>query len=539
MIMKMKSFLILLCAVCFVSWQAAEANEYSIIPQPVNVTYSSGSIQLKAVPVIALPTQLMNEAQMLQSYLSSDFSMKSKLNTKSGKGDIVLAIDASVMPDKKEAYILDVSGNSILIKGNSPAGIFNGIQTLRQIIKDNGGVKTVEKGVITDYPAFTWRAFMLDESRHFKGEKVVLQLLDEMAALKLNIFHWHLTDDQGWRIEIKKYPKLTEIGAYRDSTEVVLLGNNTYDGKRHGGFYTQAQIKSIVAYAAKRHITIIPEVEMPGHASASIASYPWLGTTGKQIQVPCKFGVQYEVYNVADPKVLEFLEDVMDEVIALFPAPILHIGGDEVHYDHWNESQKVKDYMAQNNLKTPTELQIFFTNKVSNILASKKRRMMGWNEIVGSKVNDYQEEAGNNMNTELNHQTIVHFWKGDPKLIKEAIEKGYDVVNSYCKYTYLDYSYSSIPLERAYSFNPIVEGLTPAQQQKVLGMGCQMWGEVIPTVESMNYKVYPRIAAYAEDSWTFAANKNYSRFLKSLPYFLNKWKAAGIKYGPLTVEEEK
>ena len=234
MIMKMKSFLILLCAVCFVSWQAAEANEYSIIPQPVNVTYSSGSIQLKAVPVIALPTQLMNEAQMLQSYLSSDFSMKSKLNTKSGKGDIVLAIDASVMPDKKEAYILDVSGNSILIKGNSPAGIFNGIQTLRQIIKDNGGVKTVEKGVITDYPAFTWRAFMLDESRHFKGEKVVLQLLDEMAALKLNIFHWHLTDDQGWRIEIKKYPKLTEIGAYRDSTEVVLLGNNTYDGKRHG-----------------------------------------------------------------------------------------------------------------------------------------------------------------------------------------------------------------------------------------------------------------------------------------------------------------
>lgn len=164
---------------------------------------------------------------------------------------------------------------------------------------------------------------------------------------------------------------------------------------------------------------------------------------------------------------------------------------------------------------------------------------MGWNEIVGSKVNDYQEEAGNDMNTKLNPQTIVHFWKGDPKLIKEAIENGYDVVNSYCKYTYLDYSYSSIPLERAYSFNPIIEGLTPAQQQKVLGMGCQMWGEVIPTVESMNYKVYPRIAAYAEDSWTFAANKNYSHFLKSLPYFLNKWKAAGIKYGPLTVEEGK
>ena len=161
------------------------------------------------------------------------FCMKAKLSTKSAKGDIVLAIDASVMPDKKEAYILDASGNSIIIKGNSPAGVFNGIQTLRQIIKNNGGVKSVEKGTITDYPAFSWRAFMLDEGRHFKGEKVVLQLLDEMAALKLNTFHWHLTEDQGWRIEIKKYPKLTEIGAYRDSTEIGHFGNNKFDGKRH------------------------------------------------------------------------------------------------------------------------------------------------------------------------------------------------------------------------------------------------------------------------------------------------------------------
>lgn len=537
--MKMKSFWILLCAVCFVSWQTVEANEYSIIPQPVNITYSTGSIKLKASPVIVSSSHLMNEAQMLQSYLLSDFAMKAKLSTKSAKGDIVLAIDASVMPDKKEAYILDASGNSIIIKGNSPAGVFNGIQTLRQIIKNNGGVKSVEKGTITDYPAFSWRAFMLDEGRHFKGEKVVLQLLDEMAALKLNTFHWHLTEDQGWRIEIKKYPKLTEIGAYRDSTEIGHFGNNKFDGKRHGGFYTQDQIKSIVAYAAKRHITIIPEVEMPGHASAAIASYPWLGTTGKQIQVPCKFGVQYEVYNVADPRVLKFLNDVMDEVIALFPAPIFHIGGDEVRYDHWNESQMVKDYMAQNNLGTPTELQIFFTNKVSNLLADKGRRMMGWNEIVGSKVNDYQKEAGKEMNTKLNPQTIVHFWKGDPKLIKEAIEKGYDVVNSYHVYTYLDYDYKATSLEKAYSFNPITEGLTPDQQKKILGMGCQMWGEFIPTVESMNYKVYPRIAAYAEDGWTPAENKDYQRFLKSLPYFLGKWKAAGIQYGPLTAESAK
>ena len=306
-------------------------------------------------------------------------------------------------------------------------------------VKD--GRLIVQKSTLTDYPVFSWRAFMLDEGRYFKGKEVVFDLLDEMAALKMNVFHWHLTDDQGWRIEIKKYPKLTEIGAWRDSSEIDHFGSNRYDGRRHGGFYTQEEIKEVVDYAAKRNITVIPEIEMPGHASAAIAAYPWLGTSGKQIKVPGKFGVQYDIFNVADPRVIHFLNDVMDEVISLFPAPIFHVGGDEVRYDQWKESTLVREYMRKNDLRTPAELQVFFTNNVSNILASKGRRMMGWNEITGDKLHEFQSETDTKGKQKLAPGTIVHCWKGDPKLIKEAIEKGYDVVNSYHSYTYLDYTY--------------------------------------------------------------------------------------------------
>ena len=354
-----------------------------------------------------------------------------------------------------------------------------------------------------------------------------------MSQLKMNTFHWHLTNDQGWRIEIKKYPKLTEIGAFRDSSEINHFGSDVYDGKRHGGFYTQEDIKEIVDYASKRHITIVPEVSMPGHASAAIASYPWLGTSGKQIKVPGKFGVHYEVLNVSDPKVLQFLDDVTNEVIELFPSPVFHIGGDEVKYDQWKASPAIRSYMAKKGLKTPAELQIYFTNEISNMLAVKGKRMMGWNEITGDKLHEYQsEEDTKEAEQQLAKGTIVHFWKGDPALIKKTIDKGYDVVNSYHEYTYVDYNYESIPLSKAYAFNPVPEGLSPEEQSRVLGLGCQMWGEFIPTVESMNRLIYPRIAAYAETGWSGLDKKDYNRFLKSLDYFKNKWAAEGIVIGP-------
>lgn len=298
---------------------------------------------------------------------------------------------------------------------------------------------------------------MLDEGRYFKGKEVVFRLLDQMALLKMNTFHWHLTEDQGWRIEIKKYPLLTEIGSCRDSSEINHFHSNIFDGKPHCGYYTQEEIKEVIAYAGKHHINIVPEIEMPGHASAAIAAYPWLGTTGRQIKVQPAFGVHYDIYNITDPRVLQFQEDVLDEVIALFPGPVIHIGGDEIRYNQWKDSPKVQAYMKENKIRTPAELQVSFTNHISNMLAGKGRRMMGWNDITGDILHEYQDgtdSAGNDQS--LNKSAIVQFWKGDPKLINQSLEKGYDIVNSYHEYTYLDYDYDNIPLEK-----PICSALSP------------------------------------------------------------------------------
>lgn len=528
--MKLKLLVAILASGAFFSCNQPPIEPYSILPQPQEISYTPGHLKLKKQPVIVHQGKLTNEASLLASYLKQDFSIDALVKIEN-TGEIILTLDSTVLPGKNEGYLLDASGKKIIIRSSSPAGILNGIQTLRQLIQEKDGKLIIQKATITDYPAFSWRAFMLDEGRYFKGKKVVLELLDRMAELKMNVLHWHLTDDQGWRIEIKKYPKLTEIGAWRDSSEINHFNSNIFDGKKHGGFYTQEEIREVVAYAAQRHITVVPEIEMPGHASAAIAAYPWLGTENKPIQVACKFGVQYDVFNVTDPQVIQFLEDVMEEVITLFPAPVFHIGGDEVRYNQWKASPKVRSYMAKHQITTPAGLQIAFTNGISNKLASRGRRMMGWNEITGAQINSYQKEAGGAPQQQLAPGTIVHFWKGDPELIRETIEKGYDIVNSYHIYTYLDYNYNSIPLQKAYQFNPVPEGLTETQKNKVLGLGCQMWGEFIPTTESMNKKIFPRIAAYAETGWTLEANKDYERFSHALDVFSEKWSKANITLG--------
>ena len=530
--MKLKSLIVvLLCIVVCSSCEQPPIEAYAVLPQPQEINYVQGFVKLKDKPMVVYSNELSNEALLLASYLKNDFAVEVTLEEGKDKGDVILLLDSTVLPDKKGGYVLEGAGSRITIKASTPEGVFNGVQTLRQIIKEREGRLTVQKALVTDYPAFSWRAFMLDEGRYFKGKEVVLNLLDRMAELKMNVFHWHLTDDQGWRIEIKKYPKLTEVGAFRDSSEINHFHSNVFDGKPHGGFYTQDDIKEVVDYAAKRHIMIVPEIEMPGHASAAIASYPWLGTTGKQIKVPCNFGVHYNAYNVADPRVIQFQEDVLEEVIALFPSPVIHIGGDELRYNAWKESPMVRNYMKQNKITSPGGLQVFFTNNISNFLASKNRHMMGSNEITGAQVNDYQRDGSGASQQQLAPGTIVHFWKGEPELIKETIEKGYDIVNSYHIYTYLDYDYESIPLQKSYEFNPIPEGLTEAQQSKVLGIGCQMWGEFIPTVESMNKKIYPRLAAYAEVGWTNPSNKDFDRFRNSLNSFIGHWEKLGIQLG--------
>jgi len=521
-------FILLFCVVFFCSFQEPKVEKYTIIPYPQQVVYATGSYKLCNTPIVCYTKGLKNEASMLQSFLKEDYSIQSVVCRTSKKGNIFLIMDPTILPDKKEGYKLIVDKNRIEIRANSANGISNGVQTLRQIIREDQGEYIIQQATINDYPSFSWRAFMLDEGRYFKGKKVVLRLLDEMARLKMNVFHWHLTDDQGWRIEIKKYPKLTEIGAYRDSSEIDHWYSNVFDGKPHSGYYTQKDIKEIVDYAAKRYITIVPEIEMPGHSSAAIASYSWLGTIGKPIKVLCRFGTESDVYNVADPRVIQFLKDVLDETISLFPSKIIHIGGDEVRYDMWRSSPSIMQYISSNKLNSAAELQVYFTRMIANYIASKNCRMMGWSDITGDQLDSVDLKANVNINQKLPMTTIVQFWKGDLKLIKLAIDKGYDIVNSYSQGTYLDYGF---PLSKAYSFNPIPEGLSEKEKAKILGLGCQMWGEMIPTEESMDKKVFPRIAAYAEIGWTSNEKKNYDRFVQCLQPWLTRWKNLEITYG--------
>lgn len=512
-----------------------------LIPYPQQVSIKQGNYNLTNNVKIGADPLLTQELKKLQEALTGDFGLKSQI-VKPSKADISLCYDASFMPEEKEAYQLEVTNMKIIIRAKTATGIFYGIQSLRQLIKSKAGKWIIPKLTITDYPALSWRSFMLDEGRYFKGEKVVKQILDEMALLKMNVFQWHLTDDQGWRIEIKKYPRLTEIGAFRDSTQMEWYESHRYDGKPHGGFYTQAQIRDIIKYAAERHITIIPEIEMPGHSAAAIAAYPWLSATGKEIKVPCYFGVQYDVFNVADPKVLNFLDNVIDEVTTLFPSGILHIGGDEVRYDQWNASPSVQKFIHEKGLSSASDIQVWFTNRMSKVITQKGWRMMGWNDITGEKLHHFQ--SGDKKGTErLAPGTIVQFWKGDSDMMQRAAEQGQHIVNSYNNFTYLNYSYEydslqatyefkPIPLRRAYEFKPIPENFPAHLIPQILGAGCQMWGEWIPTVESMNYHIYPRIGAYAEVFWTLPIQKDYARFRKSLEYFLTRWKNQGIIYGP-------
>lgn len=528
--------LIMVATILVMLPQLSKSQEYTVLPHPDKIEYTWGKYSFGFDLSVVYPIELAKESQLLREWLTEDFVINPVLHEKKKedqRGNINLIIDSSILPDQKEGYIVETTSSGIDIKSNSKAGIIYGAQTLRQIIKEEDGIFTVQNGTITDYPAFSWRAFMLDEGRYFKGSETVKHMLDEMTALKMNTFHWHLVDDQGWRIEIKKYPRLTEVGAFRDSTEINHFHSEVYDGKPHGGFYTQEEIKEIIKYASDRNIEIVPEIEMPGHASSSIAAYPWLGVTGKQIKVPTYFGVMYDVYDVSNPRVRTFLQDVLEEVFALFPSSVIHIGGDEVRYNQWQESKKVSNYMKANNLSTPAELQVHFTNQMSNWISNKGKVMMGWNEITGETIHEYQSGNNDSSSNKLSPETIVHFWRGDPSLINKTINDGYNIVNSYHIYTYLDYNYNSIPLHKSYSFNPIPEGLDKDKEKQVLGLGCQMWCEFISDTQSMNKKVFPRIAAYAETGWTKTENKDYNRFLSSIDFFLNKWKKQGIEYGPI------
>ena len=545
--MKTRFLLILLFMLGYSQLQAQSVN---IIPCPKEIKVGQEYFTITPdVKIVSSPAS-NNTAIILQNSLKKAMGVQLELikSGNVGRGVIQFVRDNSYA---KEQYGLNVLKDGIQIIASNNTGWFYGVQSLLQLFpslpdsQDKLSTIEIPEVVIKDAPRFPWREFMLDEARFFRGKEQVKMLLDEMALLKMNVFHWHLVEDQGRRVEIKKYPLLTEVGSKRASSPVDCIRcgqtgephGGIQSREPHGGFYTQEEIKEIVRYAEERHITIVPEIEMPGHSSAAIASYPWLGTTGKKIQVPTKFGVLDNVYDISNPKVYQFLTDVLDEVMELFPSNVIHIGGDEVKYGQWRESEAIQSYMKENNLTTYAELQVFFTNRISQYLQSKGKRMMGWNEILGKNIHKYQSEQDPKPSQQLANGTIIHFWTGSLDFAIEAASNGYEVVNSLMNDTYISLDYKKLPLSKAYAFEPVPEGLAPALHDKVVGMGCELWGEHLSTNGHMQYMTFPRIAAYAEVGWSEKENKDYGRFLQALEKFQKHWEQTGIYYAKDNVVE--
>jgi hexosaminidase len=403
-----------------------------------------------------------------------------------------------------EGYHLEIEKDSVNLEFNSPAGKYYGLLTYNQILKANEGGK-IPRCEVTDCPNYSYRGMHLDVCRHFFSKDFIKKYIDLLAQYKINTFHWHLTDDQGWRIEIKKYPKLTEVGAWRTEK----------DGSRYGGYYTQQDIRDIVAYAKERFIIIIPEIEMPGHSSAALAAYPNLGCTSNAITVPNTWGIKKDIYAPTD-SVFRFFEDVMDEVCDLFPSKYIHIGGDEAPKAQWKSSPIAQAVMKQNNLKNEEELQHYFMHRVENYLAKKGRRAIGWGEVVKGGLSD---------------SIVVMSWLDKSAGIKAA-KRGNDVIMAPRGYCYFDYPQKGdklkafwmlpLPLKKVYSFNPKPKGQSEKQSAHIIGGEATLWTEYVMTEEQVLHQLMPRLAALSEALWTSPDKKNYKDFVKRLSAMRSK-----------------
>lgn len=508
----------------------AQTKNVNLIPQPaqLNLENEYASFHEK-IRVFLDAGAKLNETYiqgLLQQIGFSPIFLKNE-----NQADFKFLLAKNKIPVGAEAYQLAITEkagkSSVEAIANTKKGLIYSLQTLAQLACKGKDKIEIPIGTVKDAPFYSWRAFMLDESRHFQGKTVVKKLLDEMARLKLNTFHWHLVDDPAWRIEIKKYPLLTEIGSKGDYTlmskGITPASWDSLYNNRPGSYYTQQDIKEIVKYADDRGILIIPEIEVPGHASAAIYAYPWLGSSSKSVGK----GVSGDLYNVVDSQVTTFLHDVLNEIIALFPGKIIHIGGDEANYTHWEKSEEVNTFMHSHNIPTYADLQLWAINGMSKYLAAKGYQMIGWNEITGDNIRN-EEHVEASQSEQLAPGTLVQFWDGDVGLINKAIEKGYNVVNSNRFFTYLDYPYETTSLEKAYSFNLVPDGVLDQDKQKILGLGCQMWGEFTPTTDRLYYQIFPRIAAYAECGWVNPEKKTaYSNFRTRLSSLEETWKNLG------------
>lgn len=485
-------------------------------------------------------TEVATVVNLFRSQISKSTGML--LNTSTymdhqGGQAIYFMLDSAADTLGKEGYVIEVVRTAINITAYKPAGLFRAMQSVYQLMPPE--VYDTTKQNITwripcvniyDKPVFGWRGMHLDVSRHFFDVDFVKRYIDLIAMHKMSVFHWHLTDDNGWRIEIKKYPKFTEVGAWRVDRESQPWNERTPpqpgDSATYGGFYTQEQIREVVAYAAERHIMVVPEIEMPGHASAAIAAYPELACTdGPFYVMPGGYWPIEDIFCAGNEKTFEVLEGVLDEIIELFPAPYIHIGGDEATKTHWETCPKCRKRMHDHQLANTHELQSYFVKRIEKYLISKNKKLIGWDEIL---------EGG------LAPEATVMSWRGIDGGI-EAARQGHDVVMSPVTHCYFDYFQANadfepegpgglITLKRVYSFNPVPTDLTATQAKHILGGQGNVWTEYIPTPELAEYMAIPRMAALAEALWTAPQQKNWDSFRQRIETQFDRYDVLGVNY---------
>lgn len=502
-----------------------------IIPAPVSVKKTPGEFVLSQQTVILADSVTNKAVLFLTDYLHNKEMLHVQLRANNGDvANSVVLTSAGADNLPADGYRLTITPRQVLIAGKG-AGLFYGIQSLIQLVPlEHTAVIKLPCVQIEDYPRFGYRGLMLDVCRHFFSVEMVKKYIDLMAAYKLNTFHWHLTDDQGWRIEIKKYPKLTQIGSQRAQTVIGNYHDRTpqqFDNTPYGGYYTQDQIREVVKYAADRYITIVPEIEMPGHSEAALAAYPELSCDPSlTYKVAETWGVFHDIYVPSD-QTFNFLQDVLTEVMELFPGKYIHIGGDEVPKDVWKKSAFCQKLMKKLGLKTEDQLQSYFIQRIEKFVNSKGRSIIGWDEILegglspNATVMSWRGEAGGIAAAQQNHNVIMTPGSGglyldqlQGKLNDEPLSiGGYD------------------PLSKIYRYNPTPPVLTPEQQKFIMGVQANVWTEYIPTENKLEYMVLPRMLALSEVAWTPLANKNYSDFANvRLPDHLARFDKMGLDY---------
>ncbi|MFN8876123.1 MAG: beta-N-acetylhexosaminidase [Gemmatimonadota bacterium] len=518
---------------------ACVAPTRAIIPAPVSVTPLPGCFEVSAGTIIAAGRGADTVARQLADLLAPATGWRLRIaDLDAARGArIELRLDASLDSLGPEGYRLDVGPNGVTMRAPAAAGLFYALQSFRQLLpaaierraRVRGVRWTVPATRITDRPRFSWRGSHLDVARHFMPVEFVKKWLDLMALQKLNRFHWHLTDDQGWRLEVPGWPRLTEVGAWRRRT---LRGPYTPDSttwqwedRRHGGFYTADDVREVVAYAAARHVVVVPEVDLPAHTTAAIAAYPALGTFGTATEPQAWWGLSQDVL-VPDSASLAFATDVLAHVLTLFPSPWIHVGGDEVPMRYWAESPRVQRVKQALGLADEPALQSWFIGRLDAWLAARGRRMVGWDEIL---------EGG------LAPNATVMSWRGTSGGIAAA-QTGHDVVMTPTSHTYFDYYQSRdrsaeplaiggfLPLDSVYAYEPVPAALSPGQASRVLGTQGQIWTEYIRTPKEAEYMAFPRLVALSEVAWSPASRRDWRDFRVRLGVQLARWRVLDVAF---------